>query len=191
MKSNYLILSAALSIIMAFPSHAAWINQNNSWFYQMEDQQIVKNSWRNIDNDWYFFDETGTMVTGWKQINNKWYFLNPMPDGTKGKMVTGWHWIDGWCYYFSTSELPQQPEGAMYADQLTPDGYFVNESGAWTDAAGNVQYTAGKGILTKMNGVAGNKYSGNRGGSSGGGGGNGGSSGNCKNDSCLRLTGRR
>ncbi len=178
MKSNYLILSAALSIIMAFPSHAAWINQNNSWFYQMEDQQIVKNSWRKIDNDWYFFDETGTMVTGWKQINNKWYFLNPMPDGTKGKMVTGWHWIDGWCYYFSTSELPQQPEGAMYSDQLTPDGYFVNESGAWTDAAGNVQYTAGKGILTKMNGVAGNKYSGNRGGSSGGGGGNGGSSGN-------------
>ena len=51
-----------------------------------------------------------------------------------------WHWIDGnqdgifECYAFD-------PDGWMYADTVTPDGYSVNADGAWT-ADGTVQTRA-------------------------------------------------
>lgn len=33
-------------------------------------------SWQYIDNVWYYFNETGYMVTGWVQWNSKWYYLS-------------------------------------------------------------------------------------------------------------------
>lgn len=35
-----------------------------------------------------------------------------------------WLWIDGECYYFGD-------KGGMYANCTTPDGYRVDETGAW------------------------------------------------------------
>lgn len=41
-------------------------------------------------------------------------------------MLTGWNWINGRCYYL-------EPEsGRMLSDAVTPDGYTVDSSGAWT-----------------------------------------------------------
>lgn len=59
--------------------------------------------------DWFFFDEHGYMVTGWNWIigedgKERCYYLNPVSDGTKGRL-----WKSG----------------------TTPDGYQVNETGAW------------------------------------------------------------
>lgn len=42
-------------------------------------------------------------------------------DGS-GAMLTGWQFINGAWYYLDSS-------GAMYADQTTPDGYYVDGSG--------------------------------------------------------------
>lgn len=40
--------------------------------------------------------------------------------------LTGWNWINGRCYYL-------EPEsGRMLSDAVTPDGYTVDGSGAWT-----------------------------------------------------------
>lgn len=48
-------------------------------------------------------DIAGAMVTGWQLIDGKWYYFNPVSDGRKG---------------------------AMYAGQMTPDGYLVGTDGA-------------------------------------------------------------
>ena len=39
-----------------------------------------------------------------------------------GIMLTGWQFINGAWYYLDSS-------GAMYANQTTPDGYYVDSSG--------------------------------------------------------------
>jgi hypothetical protein len=86
------------------------------------------------------------MATGWQLINSKWYFLNPISDGFKGKMLTGWQWIDGKCYFLSSGEQGYA-EGEMYDNGVTPDGYSVDASGAWTQD-GRVVEVLGKGIQT-------------------------------------------
>jgi len=63
-------------------------------------------------------------------------------------MLTGWQWIDGKCYYLSHETTSNYPLGSMYQDTVTPDGYLVELSGAWTNGNGTVQYEAGKGIQT-------------------------------------------
>ncbi len=79
---------------------------------------ILKNTWAYIYNpyakpgqhkaDWYYFNESGKMLTGWQKINNLWYYLYPYKDGTGtlGACLIGPAW--------------------------TPDGYEVDANGAWT-----------------------------------------------------------
>ena len=58
------------------------------------------------------------MASGWLNDGGNWYYL----DGS-GVMQTGWQYINGNWYYMDRS-------GAMYANRQTPDGYYVNASGA-------------------------------------------------------------
>lgn len=75
----------------------------------------------------------GTAFAGtWKQgggvDEGRWWYERD--DGSYP--AGGWEWIDGnydgvsECYYFDS-------EGWMYADTTTPDGYYVNASGAWIE----------------------------------------------------------
>ncbi len=178
---------ALLSVVIAAtsiptPIYGAWVQEGTQWKYESDSGQEI-GTWKLIDNTWYYFDDTGYMVTGWQQISDKWYFFNPISDGTKGTMLTGWQWIDGYCYYLAGSMDTNYPEGAMYENAQTPDGFRVNSSGAWTNENGITQYQAGKGIqtaLTKKT-VSSIRFSG--GGSGGGGsGGSGHSSSGTKNN---------
>ncbi|POO87287.1 hypothetical protein C1H59_06600 [Clostridium sp. 3-3] len=177
-KRKYFALLSAVLIITSIPipSYGAWIQKDNHWIY--EDNQVTdKSTWKlipdetghSVDAAWYYFDEVGYMATGWQLIDGRWYFFNPISDGTKGKMLTGWQWIDGRCYYLTVQSKDNHPEGAMYTNENTPDGYSVDISGAWTDESGTVQYAPEKGIQTaivkKITSTS--KFSG---GSSGGGG---------------------
>ena len=75
------------------------------------------------------------MHTGWiKDEAGDWYFYSTNADVTEGAMVSGWQWIDGRCYYFE-SESGECP-GKMFTDGTTPDGYQVNQDGAWLDENG-------------------------------------------------------
>lgn len=156
-------------------SYGAWEQQGERWIYE-DNYQSAVNTWKLVEKTWYFFDENGYMVTGWKQIDGKWYFFNPISDGTRGAMLTGWQWIDGYCYYLAGGQDNNYPEGAMYENMKTPDGFLVNSSGAWTNETGISQYQAGKGIQTA---VAKKKISTRR--FSGGGGGSGHSRSETKN----------
>lgn len=64
----------------------------------------------------------------WRSDSNGWWWQN---DNGSWPMNT-WQWLDGdnngvsECYYFDA-------HGYCLQDTKTPDGYYVNESGAWTE----------------------------------------------------------
>lgn len=69
-----------------------------------------------------------TYAGQWKQDETGWWYQND--DGSVTKDT--WKWIDGnedgisECYYFGDN-------GILYVNTITPDGYYVNEDGAWVD----------------------------------------------------------
>lgn len=57
----------------------------------------------------------------WQKNSQGWWYQN---DGG-GYPSNGWQWIDGKSYYFDS-------QGYCLMDTVTPDGYTVDASGAWT-----------------------------------------------------------
>ena len=69
----------------------------------------------------YYFDDNAYMATGWRNFTDgSWYYFHST--GAMAKNV----WVednDKWFYLGSS--------GAMLTNTTTPDGYQVDESGAW------------------------------------------------------------
>lgn len=153
------ILIIVLILSQSLTSYGGWVKTGSQWKYEAENVYAA-NTWQMIDGAWYRFDGKGYMLTGWhyEAQESKWYFLDPV----SGAMLTGWQWIDGRCYCFNGS-------GVMYAGTITPDGYQVNENGAWTEN-GTVVEIPGKGIQTARTEGIGIVSRGGGGGGSGSGG---------------------
>ena len=121
-----------------------WIqNADGSWSYQTGTSPMT-NRWVCIYNPyaderrrqkrygWFRFGPDGKMLTGWvTDADGNIYYLNPASDGTRGMMLIGWQQIDGKWYYFSKDE-GSGTMGALLRNTITPDGYHVDETGAWT-----------------------------------------------------------
>lgn len=88
--------------------------------------------WVRRGDDWHYLNEDGDETIGWIFSGENWYYLDE-----SGVMRTGWiH--DGNDWYFMSEE------GSMLSNTVTPDGYFVDESGKWLPSAfGNAIYAAG------------------------------------------------
>ncbi len=67
----------------------------------------------------------------WKKDARGWWYQND--DG--GYPSNGWALINGIYYYFDSV-------GYMLENTVTPDGYYVDASGAWVQNAQNTQNTA-------------------------------------------------
>lgn len=61
-----------------------------------------------------------TFAGQWKQDTAGWWYEND--DGSYPD--NGWNWVDGKCYYFNS-------DGYCLLNTRTPDGYTVDDSGAW------------------------------------------------------------
>ncbi len=121
-----------------------WIqNADGSWSYHTGTRPMT-NRWVCIYNPyaderrrqkrygWFKFGPDGRMLTGWvTDADGNIYYLNPASDGTRGMMLIGWQQIDGKWYYFSNDE-GSGTMGALLRNTITPDGYHVDETGAWT-----------------------------------------------------------
>lgn len=121
-----------------------WIqNADGSWSYQTGTSPMT-NRWVCIYNPyaderrrqkrygWFKFGPDGKMLTGWvTDADGNTYYLNPASDGTRGMMLIGWQQIDGKWYYFSKDE-GSGTMGALLRNTITPDGYHVDQTGAWT-----------------------------------------------------------
>ena len=57
----------------------------------------------------------------WQLNGQGWWYQND----DKSYPANGWQWIEGKCYYFT-------PEGYCLLNTTTPDGYTVDDTGAWT-----------------------------------------------------------
>ncbi|WP_182430586.1 hemoblobin-interacting domain-containing protein [Clostridium sp. OM02-18AC] len=126
-----------------------WIHTASGWYYLDPDTGVMKTGKTVIDGKQYYFDQQsdgleGRMHTGWiKDEKGAWYFYSTNADVTEGAMVSGWQWIDGRCYYFEP-ESGEHP-GKMFTNGTTPDGYPVDQDGAWLDENGKVQERPGQG----------------------------------------------
>lgn len=97
-------------------------NLQNKYYY------TSNNGWKNIDGEWYIFDDRGyALQYEWyyDKGDKAWYYLDhdcKMVRGDKNKPL--WKCIDSGCYAFDE-------RGRMYSDCVTPEGYSVDESGCW------------------------------------------------------------
>lgn len=118
------------------PSYAVtgtWNQTGDSWSFTSTSGETMRSRWAyvlwNGSYDWYYFDQEGKMQTGWITLNGQTFYLQPVSDGTRGKMLTGWQQIDGTWYYFQTTS--DGNKGMLLKNTVTPDGYSVDENGAW------------------------------------------------------------
>lgn len=130
--------------------------KKENWFC-FHENGLMQFGWIKTENDnWYFCHEIsdgnlGTLIRGWHhdQDDKRIYYLDPVT----GIMQSGWRQIDGLFYYFTPLEetkrqnwfwntgigrwlydfLGYRTYGSMFRGEMTPDGYFVNESGAWDE----------------------------------------------------------
>ena len=123
-------------------------------WYHFGQHGIMDSGWFRDENmNWYYLDRThdgffGRMQLGWHhdEYDQRWYHF----DESSGVMQTGWQEINGKWYYFATSasadtyeydavsekwyykdSVSVRPYGSMYINEVTPDGYHVDASGAW------------------------------------------------------------
>ena len=66
-----------------------WTMGENGWKFLKTNGEYATNTWGYINNQWYYFNEAGDMVTGWYFVNGRWYYLNPAEGSFQGAMLTG------------------------------------------------------------------------------------------------------
>ena len=108
-----------------------WKNNRGVWYHLSTNHDgwfgSMDKGWYHdsADGKWYYLNiMTGSMLTGWQEINGTWYYLNPVTPAPT------WDWDasqNRWVY----GNRGGRPYGSMYANEVTPDGYHVDASGAW------------------------------------------------------------
>ena len=116
--------------------YSHWMQNEHGWWLRFADNSYPKGQkhgmsgiaymWEYINGNWWAFDENGYAKTGWlrDEAFGGWFYMDP-----ERGMQTGWVLIDGVWYYFHP--VSDGRRGIMYAGQKTPDGYYVDEKGAW------------------------------------------------------------
>lgn len=107
-------------------------------------QQERLYTFRMMDSGWYFDSSTGKwyflstahdgwfgrMLKGWyyDETDGNWYYLNQFT----GSMMLGWQKTGGKWYYLTpgNQQRDERPLGFLYINEITPDGYRVDENGA-------------------------------------------------------------
>lgn len=73
-----IVMALTLSTGFSFTSFAAWQQDSIGWQYQNADGSILKNTWQEVDNAWYYFDANGYRATGFQKIGFNYYYFDPI-----------------------------------------------------------------------------------------------------------------
>ncbi len=116
--------------------YSHWMQEEHGWWLRFADNSYPKGekrgmfgiayAWEYINGNWWAFDENGYAKTGWlrDEAFGGWFYIDP-----ERGMLTGWVLIGGAWYYLHP--VSDGRKGILYAGQITPDGYYVDENGAW------------------------------------------------------------
>ena len=128
---------------------AGWIDTEAGRMYLKPDGTYVSGGWLVVDEESYYMDANGIMLKdtitpdgvyvdangqrrsykpGWFQDGENWRYIGKSGYYTANAWVQD---IDGKWYYFNMG-------GVMVADDYTPDGYYVDASGAWDGQPANL-----------------------------------------------------
>lgn len=126
-KGKVLLIAMALSAVGTFASFAeealGWQKtENGEWKFYLTNGELATNEWTKSGYDWYYFDENGNMVFNAlvQEDEGKTYYVD-----AEGKMSA-----NQWVYYNDIYYYAGE-DGAILKSTLTPDGYTVDENGAW------------------------------------------------------------
>ena len=93
------LVTVSVLVIMPIGAHAELKRDSNGWWNKDGDSYSI--DWKNIDGEWYYFDNNGYMKTGWIQSENKWYYLYDCGSMARNTKVNGtvdfegvWHISD-------------------------------------------------------------------------------------------------
>ena len=121
---------------MANDGYSHWMQDAYGWWLRFADNSYPKGQkhgmsgiaymWEYINGNWWAFDENGYAKIGWlrDETFGGWFYIDP-----ERGMQTGWVRLGGAWYYFH--QVSDGRKGIMYAGRKTPDGYYVDENGAW------------------------------------------------------------
>ena len=116
--------------------YSHWMQDAYGWWLRFADNSYPKGQkqgmsgiaymWEYINGNWWAFDENGYAKIGWlrDETFGGWFYIDP-----ERGMQTGWVRFGGAWYYFH--QVSDGRKGIMYAGRKTPDGYYVDENGAW------------------------------------------------------------
>lgn len=95
--------------------------------FAREDGKWIKNfkeGWQEIKGEYYYYKDSGEMVTGWLKVGKKKYYI----DKTTKTRVTGIYAVKGKLYYFSSNGVMQKDKTVKYAGRK----YVIDEKGVCT-----------------------------------------------------------
>lgn len=69
---------------------------------------------------WFIYGDGSRPVSKWEKINGKWYYFDQLGFAIQNTWIK---WKEKW-YYCG-------PDGDMYVNRKTPDGYYVDKDGVW------------------------------------------------------------
>ena len=130
------------SEVLAETEDGYWYDlQDGRRCYFEKQSNLIKNSWKTIEGQRYYFDENGFVVKGWHQDGNAWYYAQENGEmvkgvwslGDEGKqyyfnddycLSTGWKKIDGVYRFFQTNEKVEECCELIFDKQI---GWVISE----------------------------------------------------------------
>ena len=146
----------------------------DEWHFSDNGGDCVKGAWRNINGNWYWFDENGLMSTGIKQVGGQGYHFREN-GGYVGAMYIGWSqdasdsswylsnasgflqkdWVyDGSWYYMDPKTYKMRTGWLEQGPSESPARYYLTGSGAmvsdgWVLDGSDWYYAGASGALSK------------------------------------------
>ena len=146
----------------------------DEWHFSDNGGDCVKGAWRNINGNWYWFDENGLMSTGIKQVGDQGYHFREN-GGYVGAMYIGWSqdasdsswylsnasgflqkgWVyDGSWYYMDPKTYKMRTGWLELGPSENPTRYYLTGSGSmvsdnWVLDGSDWYYADGSGATAK------------------------------------------
>lgn len=89
MKKKFSVGLIALALCLMFTGNAfagVWKQSETGWWYERDDKSYPVSTWENIDGSWYYFNESGYM------LSNQWvgnYYVGPAGNMLTNTVIDG------------------------------------------------------------------------------------------------------